>query len=168
MSLNVSKCKVTHIGHRNPQSVKTLEGATLERTSWLRNRNLGVPITSYLKCSMQCIEAKKAQRMIGYVKRQFGYRSKDIVLMLYNSYCIWSMRFCSGVHHIWRITFDCIECSPGQQSWFLQLDALAMKTVQRDGFFSCRKLKDGMGNSWKCGRYYEDLTASTTPTFSIW
>ena len=84
MPFNVSKCKVMHIGHRNPQSVYTLQGARLEMTD--REKDLGVTITSDLKFSKQCIEAeKKAQRMLGYVKRQFGYRNKEIVLTLYNS-----------------------------------------------------------------------------------
>ncbi|KAK3889934.1 hypothetical protein Pcinc_006087 [Petrolisthes cinctipes] len=48
-------------------------------------KDLGVTITSDLKFSKQCIEAeKKAQRMLGYIKRQFGYQNKEIVLCLYN------------------------------------------------------------------------------------
>ena len=84
MPFNVSKCKVMHIGHRNPQSVYTLKGTALECTD--TEKDLGVTITSDLKFSKQCIEAEKqAQRMLGYIKRQFGYRNKEIVLCLYNS-----------------------------------------------------------------------------------
>ena len=47
---------------------------------------MGVVISNDLKFSKQCIEAeKKAQRMLGYIKRQFGFRNKEIVLTLYNS-----------------------------------------------------------------------------------
>ena len=84
MPFNVNKCKVMHIGHRNPESAYNLKGTPLESTA--SERDLGVTITSDLKFSKQCIEAeKKAQRMLGYIKRQFGYRNKEIVLCLYNS-----------------------------------------------------------------------------------
>ena len=84
MPFNVGKCKVMHIGYRNLQSGYTLQGTSLESTE--AEKDLGVTITSDLKFSKQCIEAeKKAQRMLGYIKRQFGYRNKEIVLCLYNS-----------------------------------------------------------------------------------
>ena len=67
-----------HIDYRNPQSEYTLKGTPLESTE--TEKDLGVTITSDLKFSKQCIEAeKKAQRMIGYIKRQFGYQNKEIV-----------------------------------------------------------------------------------------
>ena len=84
MPFNVGKCKVMHIGHRNPHSQYTLQGTALESSEC--EKDLGVTITNDLKFSRQCIEAeKKAQRMLGYVKRQFGYRNKEVVLTLYNS-----------------------------------------------------------------------------------
>ena len=84
MPFNVDKCKVMHIGHRNPQTEYSLQGRLLEST--VTEKDLGVVISSDLKFSKQCIEAeKKAQRMLGYIKRQFGYRNREIVLTLYNS-----------------------------------------------------------------------------------
>ena len=84
MPFNVEKCKVMHIGHRNPQAVYSLKNSALESTDM--EKDLGVVITSDLKFSKQCIEAeKKAQRILGYIKRQFGYRNREIVLTLFNS-----------------------------------------------------------------------------------
>ena len=84
MPFNTTKCKVMHIGHRNPKAEYALQGSLLEETDL--EKDLGVLISSDLKFSKQCIEAeKKAQRMLGYIKRQFGYRNKEIVLTLYNS-----------------------------------------------------------------------------------
>ena len=84
LPFNVNKCKVMHIGHRNPQSSYTLLGNSVDCTD--TEKDLGVVISNDLKFSKQCIEAeKKAQRMLGYIKRQFGFRNKEIVLTLYNS-----------------------------------------------------------------------------------
>ena len=84
MPFNVNKCKVMHTGHRNPQAQYNLLGGCLESTEV--EKDLGVVISNDLKFSKQCIEAeKKAQRILGYIKRQFGFRNKEIVLSLYNS-----------------------------------------------------------------------------------
>jgi len=84
MPFNAAKCKVMHIGYRNPQSQYFLQGKALESTD--SEKDLGVVITSDLKFSKQCIAVeKKAQKLLGYIKRQFGYRNKEIVLSLYNS-----------------------------------------------------------------------------------
>ena len=84
MPFNANKCKVMHIGYRNPRSEYSLQGTVIESTEI--EKDLGVVISSDLKFSKQCLEAeKKAQRMLGYIKRQFGFRNKEIVLSLYNS-----------------------------------------------------------------------------------
>ena len=84
MPFNANKCKVMHTGHRNPHAQYNLLGGCLEKTE--TEKDLGVVISSDLKFSKQCIEAeKKAQRILGYIKRQFGFRNKEIVLSLYNS-----------------------------------------------------------------------------------
>ncbi len=49
-------------------------------------KDLGVTITSNLKFSQQCKEAAgKANRMLGFIKRNFSFKNKDIILPLYNS-----------------------------------------------------------------------------------
>ena len=84
MPFNVTKCKVMHIGYRNPNSEYSLLGNSIESTA--SEKDLGVVITNDLKFSKQCIEAeKKAQRILGYIKRQFSFRNREIVLSLYNS-----------------------------------------------------------------------------------
>ena len=51
-----------------------------------QEKDLGVVITKDLKSSSQCIEAvKKAQKLLGYIKRQFRTRNKETILTLYNA-----------------------------------------------------------------------------------
>ena len=57
MRFNVGKCKVMHIGHRNPKSQYILKGTALESSD--TEKDLGVTITSDLKFSKQCIEVEK-------------------------------------------------------------------------------------------------------------
>lgn len=84
MPFNVEKCSVLHAGSRNPEANYTLLGAHISPTDV--QKDLGVLITKDLKFSRQCLEAeKRANKILGYIKRQFRYRNKETVLSLYNS-----------------------------------------------------------------------------------
>jgi len=84
MPFNLDKCKVMHIGHANQRANYSMLDHDIEKTNL--EKDLGVLISSDLKSTKQCIEVeKKAQRLLGYIKRQFRYRNKEIVLSLYNS-----------------------------------------------------------------------------------
>ena len=84
MPFNVDKCKVMHIGHKNKNVSYSLLGTEIESSQ--QEKDLGVIITSDLHPSKQCIEVeKKAQKLIGYIKRQFNTRKKETILTLYNA-----------------------------------------------------------------------------------
>jgi hypothetical protein len=84
MPFNTDKCKVMHIGYANPSANYTLLGSQMATTNL--EKDLGVYISSDLKFSTQCIEVeKRAQKLLGYICRQFKYRDKVIVLTLYNA-----------------------------------------------------------------------------------
>ncbi len=45
-------------------------------------KDLGVTITSNLKFSQQCKEAaRKANRMLGFIKRNFSFKNKDVIYL---------------------------------------------------------------------------------------
>ncbi len=49
-------------------------------------KDLGVTIMSNLKFSQQCKDATgKANRILGFINRNFSFKNKDIILLLYNS-----------------------------------------------------------------------------------
>ena len=84
MPFNVDKCKVMHIGPRNNKAKYELLGKQLATCS--EEKDLGVIITDDLKFSKQCMEAeKKANKILGYIKRQFKTRQPDTILKLYNA-----------------------------------------------------------------------------------
>ena len=82
MLFNVGKCKVMHIGNKNPMYSYNLDGENLQEV--LIERDLGVFVDSSMKPSKQCIEAaKKGNRVLGMIRRNFRFLGKDIVLRLY-------------------------------------------------------------------------------------
>ena len=84
MPFNLDKCKVLQIGYNNPQVNYTLLGH--EIASVEQEEDLGVIISKDLKSTKQCIKVeKKAQKLVGYIKRQFKHRDKETVLQLYTS-----------------------------------------------------------------------------------
>ena len=72
------------IGHKNKNEKYELLGKEIESVQ--QEKDLGVIITNDLKSSNQCIEAvKKAQKLLGYIKRQFRTRNRETILTLYNA-----------------------------------------------------------------------------------
>ena len=93
MSFNTDKCKVLHIGYRNEKAIYNLNGIQLKSVD--SEVDLGVTISSNLKPSQQCSEVvKKANKIIGLIGRSFEYKSKDIILTLYNSLVRPQLEYC--------------------------------------------------------------------------
>ena len=93
MNFNADKCKVLHIGYRNEKANYILNGTQLKSVD--REVDLGVTISSNLKPSQQCSEVvKKANKIIGLIGRSFEYKSKDIILTLYNSLVRPHLEYC--------------------------------------------------------------------------
>ena len=84
MPFNTDKCTVMHIGRTNRSANYSLLGSQIPTTNL--EKDLGVYISADLKSSRQCIEVeKKANKVLGYIGRQFKYREKEIILPLYNT-----------------------------------------------------------------------------------
>ncbi len=75
MPFNVDKWQVLQIGTRNKKFDNEMRGVKLK--SFQCVKDLGVKITSNLKFSQQCVDAaNKANRMLGFIKRNFYSRIK--------------------------------------------------------------------------------------------
>ena len=81
---NVDKFKVLHIGNRTVQANYTMNGKQLAKVE--QEKDLGVVISSDLKPSKQCSEVvKTANKLIGFIRRSFEFRTEEIILNLYNA-----------------------------------------------------------------------------------
>ncbi len=81
---NVKKCHILQVGTRNLRYDYEMSGEKLERVQCVKD--LGVTIAWNLKFSQQCEDAAdKANRMLSFTKRNFSFKNKGIILLLYNS-----------------------------------------------------------------------------------
>ncbi len=84
MPFNVKKCHILQVGTRNLKHDYEMSGEKLESIQCAKD--LGVTIASNLKFSQQYKDAAdNANRMLGFIKRIFSFKNKDIFLPLYNS-----------------------------------------------------------------------------------
>ena len=113
LQFNGKKCKIMHLGHKNPKAQYFLNGITLESTE--EERDLGVIISSDLKVANQCNKAmRKASQMLGCIGRGISSRKREVVMPLYKSLVRPHLEYCV---QFWRP--------------YLQKDINTLETVQR-------------------------------------
>ncbi len=84
MSFNVNKCHILQIGKKNIKCDKDMNGTKIESVQCVKD--LAVTVEFRLKFSDQYeVAAGKADRMLGYINRNFSFKDKDIMLPLYIS-----------------------------------------------------------------------------------
>ena len=85
MAFNAKKCKVMHIGSKNPRYKYEMEGEELAVTE--EERDIGVTISSSLKPNAHCSKAARtAQAVLGQITRAFHYRDRHVFVRLYVQY----------------------------------------------------------------------------------
>ena len=84
MKFNVAKCSIMHFGCRNIRSDPAMGGVNLNSVS--DQKDLGIIINADLKVDKQ-VQASfnKANRVLGFIARNFTFKSKEIIIPLYLS-----------------------------------------------------------------------------------
>ena len=107
MAFNVKKCKVMHIGGRNPKYQYSMGGEHLVETE--EERDIGVIVTDNLKPWAQCSKvARTAQAVLGQISRAFHYRDRLV--------------FCEAVHSV---------CLPSPRVQYTSMGSLDMRRTRK-------------------------------------
>ena len=140
MPFNVGKCHVLHVGGGNAFADYHLLGSEITSRPW--ELDLGVIVTSEFKFGAQCVAAeRKAQKILGYVKRVFTHRNRHTVMTLYKTlvrplleYAVqfWSPTYRCDVERLERVQARATKLIPeirnkGYERRLVELDLLTLE-----------------------------------------
>uniref|UniRef100_A0A7M4EEJ9 Reverse transcriptase domain-containing protein n=1 Tax=Crocodylus porosus TaxID=8502 RepID=A0A7M4EEJ9_CROPO len=165
MVFNTEKCKVLHLGKKNPHHAYRLGSATLANTT--DERALGVMIDYKMNVSLQCdAAASKASKMLPCIHRCFSSKSQDVILPLYSAlvrpqleYCVhfWAPKFKKDTEKLERVQKRATHMIRGQENTPYDERLRAM------GFFSMEKRKLPISLSRVLSRIWGNVSSPERP-----
>ena len=96
LPLNIKKCSVIHLGSKNPECQYKIEGKIVQETE--SESDLGIIIDSEIKFHEQNANVvKKANRMLGLIKKGFDFKDEANVALLYKVMVRPIIEYCNTV-----------------------------------------------------------------------
>ena len=93
MRLKTAKCKVLHLGQRNPRHLYRLEGVVLE--SRPAEKGLGILVDEKFNKGQQCaLAAQKANGILGSIRRGVTSRDREVIVPLYSALVRPHLEYC--------------------------------------------------------------------------
>ena len=113
LEFNASKCKVLHIGKKNPLASYSMNEKEL--TSVKEEKDLGCIMRADLKQSSNIKHhISKANRLLGMIRRTFTYLPKESFLLLYKTYVRPRVEYCQQAFYPY-LKKDCREIEKVQR-----------------------------------------------------
>ncbi|GAB0202839.1 cAMP-dependent protein kinase inhibitor alpha [Grus japonensis] len=93
MKFNKAKCKVLHVGRRNPKHSYRLGREWIESSP--EEKDLGVLVDEKLNVSWQCtLAGQKANHILGRIKSSVTSRLREVILPLYSALLRPHLEYC--------------------------------------------------------------------------